>query len=70
MIVVNDAQGTVVAKVQLDEAGSVFIELPPGNYFVEATPVDGFMGSPTGQSAVVVEGARTPVEFAYDTGIR
>jgi hypothetical protein len=70
VIVVTDAQRNAVAKVQLDESGSVFIELPPGDYLVEATPVDGFMGTPSSQTATVVDGARTPVEFAYDTGIR
>ncbi len=70
VILVTDAQRNAVAKVQLDESGSVFIELPPGDYLVEATPVDGFMGTPTSQRATVVDGTRTPVEFSYDTGIR
>jgi hypothetical protein len=70
LIVVTDAQGQAVAKVQLDETGTAFIELPPGNYLVEASPVEGLMGTATSQNATVVDGVRTPVDLVYDTGIR
>ena len=70
VIVVTDNTGNGVAKVQLDESASAFIPLPPGDYLVEAMPVDGMMGTAQSQTATVVDGKRTPLEFVYDTGIR
>ena len=33
-------------------------------------PVDGMMGTALGQTVIVADGKRTPVDFVYDTGIR
>ena len=70
VIVVSDGQGNGVAEVELDDTGTVFIELPAGSYVIEAVSVDGFMGAPASQTATVVAGGRTSVAFIFDTGIR
>jgi hypothetical protein len=70
LVVVTDATGNGVAKVQVDETGTAFIELPPGDYLVEASSVDGLMGTPASVNVTVVDGTRTPVDLLYDTGIR
>ena len=71
VIVVADGQGNGgVAKVELDDTGTAFIELPAGSYVIEAILVDGPMGAPGSQTATVVAGERTSVAFIFDTGIR
>jgi hypothetical protein len=70
VIVITDAQGGNGTKVQLDDSGTAFIELTPGDYVVQPLPVEGLMGTPESQTVTVIDGKRTAVEFAYDTGIR
>ena len=70
VILVTDGQGNGVAKTQLDADGAAFVELPAGSYVVEAATVEGLMGTPDAQTVTVVDGARAPVVFSYDTGIR
>jgi hypothetical protein len=70
VILVTDGRGESVAKAELDATGSAFVELPAGSYLVEAAPVAGLMGAPGSQAVTVADGARSPVVFTYDTGIR
>ena len=67
---VRDAQGTEIASGTLDDTGRAFLATPVGSFVVIADPVVGLMGTPGPVTVVVDEGIATPVEFAYDTGIR
>ena len=67
---VLDGGGSEVASAVLDETGAAFIALVPGQYVIEPGEVEGLMGTPTPQDAVVVHGRVTPVALDYDTGIR
>jgi hypothetical protein len=69
-VIVVDGQGTSVATVVLDALGAAAVDLPPGDYVVQAQPADGLMGTPGPVNVTVVDGALTPVALAYDTGIR
>jgi hypothetical protein len=69
-IQVLESNGREFTQGVTDEAGTVFLEVPAGDYIVEAQPVDGLMGTPGPMDAIVAEGAGTLVELAYDTGIR
>lgn len=70
VVIVRDAAGDEVMTVTLDATGVAFVELPPGDYVVEAQPVEGLMGTPEAVTVTVVDGAGTPIELGYDTGIR
>jgi hypothetical protein len=67
---VRDVAGTEVAATTLDASGNAFVEVPAGGYVVEAQPVDGLLGTAAPVSVTVVDRVATPVELAYDTGIR
>lgn len=69
-VIIRDATGDAVASVTLDMTGVAFVELPAGDYVVEAQAVEGLMGTPSAVAATVVDGAGTPVPLGYDTGIR
>jgi hypothetical protein len=70
VILIRDRHGNDVGTATLDATGSASIDLPPGDYVVHATEVQGLMGTPEPRQAVVVDGVATPVVLAYDTGIR
>jgi hypothetical protein len=70
VVVVRDAAGKELARAETDAAGTVFIEVPAGEYVVEAQPVDGMMGTPAPSDVTVADGAGTLVALGYDTGIR
>ena len=70
VVVVRDAAGTEAARAETDANGTVFIEVPAGEYVVEAQPVDGMMGTPAPTDATVADGVGTLVALGYDTGIR
>lgn len=70
VIVVRAAGGAEVARAETDAAGTVFIEVPAGDYVVEAQPVEGMMGTPEPLDVTVADGAGTLAALAYDTGIR
>lgn len=53
-----------------DAAGAFSFELEAGDYTIQPDPVEGLMGTPAPVDIQVVDGAITPVELAYDTGIR
>jgi hypothetical protein len=67
---VSDAQGAEVATATTDATGTAFVAVQPGTYTVVADRVDGLMGEPPAQDAVVTDGTTTPVALMYDTGIR
>ena len=69
-VIIRDARGREVVPAATDPSGVLFIELVSGDYVVEAQPVDGFMGTPAAVQVTVVDGAATPVDLQYDTGIR
>jgi hypothetical protein len=69
-VLVLDAAGSEVARAETGADGTAFVEVPAGGYVVEPAPVEGMMGTPEPVSATVVDGVGTPVELAYDTGVR
>lgn len=66
---VNEA-GEVRARTVSDVAGRFQLDLIPGDYTVEADPVEGYFGSP---APVAVKVSSVPVDVGalmYDTGLR
>ena len=70
VLVVKDAGGTEVARFTTDASGFYRIALPPGEYGLDAGPVEGFMSGPKPEAFTVNAGALTVLDLAYDTGIR
>jgi hypothetical protein len=70
VVVIRDPAGTELQTVTLDGHGTAFVDVASGGYAIEASPVDGLLGSPPEVNATVIDGVGTPVELAYDTGIR
>jgi Carboxypeptidase regulatory-like domain len=70
VVSVRDQAGTELARTLTGEDGTYFVELPAGRYVVTAGSVDGLMGTPAPQDAMVAAGATSTVDLAYDTGIR
>ena len=66
----SDGGGAEVARFTTDGSGLFRIALPPGEYTVEASPVEGLMGTPGPATAEVQAAAETWLDLAYDTGIR
>ncbi len=69
-LVVNDGGGAEVARFTTDGSGLFRVALPPGEYTVQASPVQGLMGTPGPATVEVQAAAETWLELAYDTGIR
>ncbi len=69
-LLVRAADGTEVAKFTTDGSGLFRIALPPGDYTLEANPVEGYMGAPGPAPFTVTGGAETWLDAPYDTGIR
>ena len=70
-IVVHDAAGETVARVQSAADGSFSISVAAGHYELAPQPVEGLMGTAATVEVVVQDGVPTePIEFIYDTGIR
>ena len=69
-IVIKDGAGTVLAIGLTGFLGTLDLAIGPGMYTVEASPVEGYMGTPAPTPVTVVEGSVAPVELSYDTGIR
>lgn len=62
--------GEVRARAVSDAAGRFQLDLVPGDYTVEALPVEGYSGSP---APVTVTVSSAPVDVGtlmYDTGLR
>jgi hypothetical protein len=69
-LVVRGADGSEVARFTTDGSGLFRIALPPGDYTLEAGPVEGYMSAPGPQPFTVTSGAETWLDVPYDTGIR
>lgn len=70
MIVVKDGSGSIVAEGTTGLTGTVDLAVSPGLYTVEASPVEGLLGTPDPRSINVTESARATVALGYNTGIR
>jgi hypothetical protein len=70
VLTVRGGDGSEVARVTTDGSGLFRIALPPGDYTLEAAPVEGFMSAPGPQPFTVTGGAETWLDVPYDTGIR
>jgi hypothetical protein len=70
MIVIRDAGGSEVARVEAGADGSFFVALAAGDYTVEPQAVEGLLGTAELQAVTVVDGSAAAVELEYDTGIR
>lgn len=68
-ILVLDARGTEVARLQTDAGGNYAVALPAGRYTIEPQPVDGYMHQAE-PIAVTVGDVVASVDIALDTGIR
>lgn len=64
------AGGDEVATFTTDGSGLFRIPLPPGEYTLEAAPVEGLMAAPAPQPFRVVDGGEAWLSLDYDTGIR
>lgn len=64
------AGDTVVATFSTDMSGLYRMALPVGDYVLEAAPVEGLMGTPAPMPFTVAGTQLTPLDVAYDTGIR
>lgn len=69
-LVVSNAAGVEVARFTTDGSGLLRVPLAPGEYGVDAQPVEGLLGTPGPATVTVAEGAETWLDLAYDTGIR
>ncbi len=69
-IVIRDGSGSQVAVAISKADGTYFVALSPGEYVVDAQPVQGLLGTAPHEPAAVVAGAIRDVPLEYDTGIR
>jgi len=60
----------IVDTITTDASGLYRFALAPGDYVLEASPVEGLMGTPGPSRFSVVGTELTLLEVAYDTGIR
>ena len=72
VVIVRDASGNEIARATTAADGTYAIDLAPGDYTVEAQPVEGIMGAPAPVTVSVPAGATDAVvvDLGYDTGIR
>jgi hypothetical protein len=61
---------TIVGALTTDASGLYRFALAPGDYVLEASPVEGLMGTPTPSPFSVAGTQLTLLDVAYDTGIR
>lgn len=69
-LAVRNTDGTEVATFTTDGSGLFRIPLPPGDYTLEAGPVEGYMSTPGPAAFTVTGSAETWLDVTYDTGIR
>jgi hypothetical protein len=69
VLLLRSADGSELV-VTTDESGLFSVELPAGEYVIEAQQLDGYVAPPQPIAVVVEEGGSTEVELEYDTGIR
>ena len=60
----------IVGAVTTDASGVYRFALAPGDYVLEASPVEGLMGTPAPMPFTVTGTQLTLLDVAYDTGIR
>ncbi len=70
VLTIRDVTGAEAARFTSDGSGLYRIVLAPGDYTLEASPVEGFMGTPGPAPLTVAAGAETWLDVPYDTGIR
>ena len=69
-LVIRGAGGTEVARLSTDATGLFRVGLQPGEYTLEAQPVEGLMGTPGALPFTVRDGVQAVLDVVYDTGIR
>ncbi len=69
-LVIRNAGGAEAARFTTDGSGLFRVVLPQGDYTLEASQVEGFMGTPGPMPLTVTDGAETWLDVPYDTGIR
>jgi hypothetical protein len=69
-LIVEDLEGTEVARATSDAQGQFSVAVEPGSYRVVPQPVDGLMGTAAPVEVQVVLGEPAVVEIVYDTGMR
>lgn len=70
VLIVEDLEGTEVARATSDADGQFSVAVAPGSYRIVPQPVDGLMGTAEPMDVQVVLGEPAVVEIVYDTGIR
>ncbi|MEO5964514.1 MAG: hypothetical protein ABIR11_03540, partial [Candidatus Limnocylindrales bacterium] len=70
VLVIKGANGAEVARLTTDASGLYRVSLAPGDYTLEAQPVEALMGPPSALPFTVRDGAQTALDVVYDTGIR
>jgi hypothetical protein len=74
VLVVTTVAGAEIARATSAADGTFSLALPPGDYVVVPQPVDGLMGTarplPFQVPAAGAGVSPTPLDVAYDTGIR
>ena len=70
VLLVEDASGALVARIQTGEDGTFHVVLPEGTYHLVPQPVEGLLGTAPAQDLVVADGPVDGIDVAYDTGIR
>ena len=69
-LVVRGADGSDVGRLTTDANGTFGLELPTGEYTLEAQPVTGLLGTPAPIPFRVDQGNAAELDVQYDTGIR
>jgi hypothetical protein len=69
-LVVVDAEGAEVARLESAADGTFSAEVAAGSYTLVPQPVEGLMGTAGPQEFTVAAGQATTLDIAYDTGIR
>jgi hypothetical protein len=70
LVVTSAEDGSVVARISSGADGTFTVDLPPGDYVIVPQPGGDPFPYGTPVDVMVVAGAYSQVEVAYDTGIR
>lgn len=70
VLIIRDASGGLAAETRSLSDGTFMFTLPAGTYTLVPQPVEGLMGTAAELDVIVVDGAVTHLDVAYDTGIR
>jgi hypothetical protein len=69
-IAIVDAHGDIAATVRSGTDGRFVVELPPGDYVLQARAGTTFPTAPSPQPLTILAGATVSVTITYDSGIR